>query len=211
MKMEQEKCKCDPAQGSMPLTMYHALSCKKYGGLIARHDLVKDVLVDLCKSARLSCEVEPRQAIHGEKLRPDLLVRFAWNGLDAAYDLTIHNPVRNAQATRETIKNEQKFLTRADQEKRNKYQEGCAASGMLFFPIVLSAFGGILEESYHEGIETIIHKIKKDHFAPPNWAATTRKKYWLQRIAIALWAGNARKISPFLRNAKQLKGASLLR
>ena len=54
---------------------------------------------------------------------------------------------------------------------------------MLFIPIVMSAFGGILEESYREGIETLINKIKKEHFVPLNWAASTKEAYWQQRIA----------------------------
>jgi len=200
LKMKEECCRCEPVQGSVPLTMYHALSCKKHGGLILRHDLVKDVLADLCHSARQAVEVEPNHVLHAEKLRPDLLVRFACKGHDAAYDLTIHNPVRNDQAISMTVQNEQKFLEKADREKRNKYQEVCAANGMLFIPIVMSAFGGILEESYREGIEALVSKIKNDHFVPPNWAAPNKEAYWLQRIAIALWAGNVRKVSSFLKS-----------
>ena len=84
--------------------------------------MMKDVLVELCHFARLSCEVEPQQALNGCKQRPDFLIRFAWNGYDAAYDLTIHNPVRDKQAIKSTIKNEQKFLKTVDQVKRDKYQ-----------------------------------------------------------------------------------------
>ena len=179
--------------------MYHALSCKKHGGLILRHDMMKDVLVELCHSARLSWEVEPQQALNGCKQRPDLLIRFAWNGYDAAYDLTIHNPVRDKQAIKSTIKNDQKFLKTVDQVKRDKYQEKCAENGTLFFSIVFSAFGGILEESYHDTIEPLMNKVKTNNFVPPNWAAHTKTEYWLQRLAIALWAGNVRKVSPFLK------------
>ena len=43
-----------------------------------RHDLVKDVLAEMCKSARLSCEA------------PDLLIRYSWKGHGTAYDLMIY-------------------------------------------------------------------------------------------------------------------------
>jgi len=201
IELEMKKqCGCKPSDPSKPLTMYHALSCKKHAGLILRHDLVKDTLVDLCKSARLSCEVEPRQALAGDKKRPDLLIRFASNGQDAAYDLTIHSPVRDSNSIRRTIDNEQSFLETASTTKINKYRSKCAEQGILFSPIVLSSFGGILEESYSDVIEPIIEKIKGDYFIPPNWAATDTKTYWLQRIAIALWAGNVRKVARFLKN-----------
>jgi len=88
------------------LTIAHALSCKKHGGLIWRHDKVKDVLVDLCKSARLPCEVEPRQALNGNKLRPDILIRFVRNGQDGAFDLTIHNPLRNKESMNRATKDD---------------------------------------------------------------------------------------------------------
>ena len=196
----KKQCGCKSSDPSKPLTMYHALSCKKNAGLILRHDMVKDTLVDLCKSARLSCEVEPRQALAGDKKRPDFLIRLAYNGKDAAYDLTIHSPVRDNDSIKRTIRNEQSFLESAKAAKENKYLSQCAKDGILFYPIVLSSFGGILEESYSEVIEPIINKIKGDYFVPPNWAANDRKTYWLQRIAIALWKGNVRKMARFIKN-----------
>jgi len=199
LEMNNKQCGCAALERQETVPMYHALSCKRHGGLILRHDIVKDVLADLCKSARLACDVEPRQAFSGDKQRPDLLVHFACNGQDAAYDLTIHSPLRDETSVNRTIANEQKFLETASNSKKNKYEEKCAMNGVIFIPIVLSAFGGILEESYREGIEPLIHKVKKDHFAPPNWAASDKSAYWLQRIAIALWAGNARKVSSFLK------------
>ena len=109
---------------------------------------MKDVFAELCKSARLSCEVEPRQASSGNKQRPDFLIRFAKGGQDAAYDLTIHNPLRDPHSMSRTIRNEQEFLKQAERTKRGKHEPMCAEKDTLFYPIVLSAFGGILNESY---------------------------------------------------------------
>ena len=201
LKMKAKYCDCSrSARHPTPLTMYHALSCKKHAGLILRHELVKDVLVDICKAARLSCEVEPHQAFNGDRKRPDLLVRLAFSGRDTAYDLTIHSPLRDRNSIETTIRNEQAFLKQADNTKRNKYQQQCDEKDTLFVPIVLSAVGGVLEESYQDGISLLINKINKNRFAPPNWAAPNRMVYWLQRIAIALWEGNARKVARFLEN-----------
>ena len=142
--------------------------------------------------------MEPRQALHGNKLRPDLLIHFVRNGQDAAFDHTIHNPLRNKESLKKAIKNDQEFLVQAEQDKRNKYQVECEKNDIVFLPIVLNAFGGILNESDREGIARLIHLVKKDRFVPPNWAAP--KAYWYQRIAIALWAGNVVKVGPFLKN-----------
>ena len=147
----------------------------------------------------MSHEVEPPQAFQGDKLRPDILIRLGKDGHDLAYDLTIVNPVRDEGTIAATIKDEQAFLARYDRTKSDKYQAKCAENGAAFCPIVMSAFGGIHCLSYEVGIKFLIHKIKKGKYLPPNWAAPNRSTFWLQRIAIALWAGNARKIVPFLK------------
>jgi len=90
--------------------MYHALSCKTHGGLILRHDLVKDVIADLRKAARLCHEVEPKQALSGNKLRPDILIRFGNDGYDIAFDITIDDPLCDISSLKTTLKDDQKFL-----------------------------------------------------------------------------------------------------
>ena len=197
--MISEYCICSTHDKPVRLTLWHALSCKKFGGLIHRHELVKDVWIDLLKAGRQPFEVEPKQTFPTNKLRPDLLVRFALNGQDAAYDITIYSPVRDANAISSTIKDEQRFLMTADQIKRDKYQEACEQCNTLFYPIVLSAFGGMLEESYQFGFKELIFKTKRNSFVPPNWAARDRESFWSQRVGVSLWIGNASKISPFLK------------
>ena len=191
--------KCDKCKGNKMLTMYHALSCKHFGGLITRHDKIKAVLGGICRHARLSYDLEPPHFFDKGQQRPDLLIRFGNNGRDVAYDLTIINPVRTEETTDSTIENEQKVLAMSERSKNVKYQELCAKMGAYFCPIVLSAFGGILQNSFSVGIESTIKKINKSRFVPPNWAASNRTAYWLQRIVIALWAGNVAKVKPFLK------------
>jgi len=199
INLEMTSDVCPGCLKNKPLSMYHALSCKRYGGLILRHDMVKDVLADICRHARLSHEVEPPQAMSGNKLRPDILIRFGKDGHDIAYDLTIVNPLRDQGCIEATLKDEQSFLSRYERSKRSKYQDECSENGASFCPIVLSSFGGILANSWEAGIKHIIKKIQKSRFSSPNWAAPNRMTYWLQRIAIALWAGNVRKVAPFLK------------
>ena len=203
LKMCDSMCDCERAHGPVPLTMYHALSCKHRAGLIDRHEWMKDVFAGLCKSARLPCEVEPRHVLGGTKKRPDFLIRFAKGGQDAAYDLTVQSPLRDSHSMARTIRDEQGFLRQAERTKRNKYASKLADEDTLFYPIVFSAFGGVLNESYHDVIEWLIGRVKKDNFEPPNWAASSQKSYWLQKLAIALWRGNAYKVCHFLPKKKE--------
>ena len=201
LPMKSNHCDCHKKRD---LTMYHALSCKTHGGIIYRHDLVKDVIAELCKAARLCHEVEPKQALSGNKLRPDILVRFGNDGYDVAFDVTIDSPVRDEHALRTTLKDEQKFLRQQARHKTQKYRESCEENSASFTPIVLSAFGGIFDESYSSGIKFLTKKIRKSSFEPPNWGAPSSKAYWLQRIAIALWTGNACQMTHFLRKEKSV-------
>jgi len=200
IELDMVSASCPGCKKHPQLNMYHALSCKRYGGLILRHDLVKDVLAEICHKARLMCVVEPPQAFSGDKARPDLLIHFAdHDGGDMAYDLTIVNPVRDEQSIAQTIKDEQEFLARFDRNKNIKYHDKCAQNGISFCPIVMSAFGGIHTIGYEAGIKFMISKTKDKGYKAPNWAAPTRRSYWFQRIAVKLWAGNVRKVAPFLK------------
>ena len=153
--------------------------------------MVKDVLAEICHKAHLICEVEPPQAFSGDKLRPDILIHFANRGsYGVAYDLTIVNPLRDEDTIAATIKDEQGFLARYE---GTKYQNKCEQDGISFCPIVLSAFGGVHNIGYDAGIKYMISKTKYKGFKSPNWASPNRHTYWLQRIAIALWAGNVKK------------------
>ena len=85
------------------------------------------------------------------------------------------------------------FLHSAVIAKRNKCQKQCNNDGTIFCTIDLSSFGEMLEESYLDGLEPVIQKIKNDyHFA----GLIAIKKILL---AAALLAGNVRKVTPFIK------------
>ena len=193
--LKSEICDCSAGK---KLTLYHALSCKKYGQLITRHELVKEVLGEMCKAAQLSYRLEPHQAFTGNKLRPDIIVDFGKDGYDVSFDLTIHNPLRDDPSMTACIQDDQNFLRSAANTKNNKYQPNCAKNGSFFTPIVLSAFGGIADDSYTNGIKFLLDRMKNKYFSSPNWAAPDKRTYWLQRIAIALWLGNAKQMGRFI-------------
>jgi len=203
LRMKAAKCGCDEHK---ELTMYHALSCKSHGNLINRHDQVKNVLAQMCRAAGLDYDVEPRQALSGNKLRPDILVRCGKdNGLDIAFDLTIVNPVRDDRAITTSAQDEQKFLKQSAVTKDHKYAEQCEKNYASFTPVVLSAFGGVLDESYNDAIKYLLDRIPNKEFESPNWAAPDKTSYWHQRIVVALWKGNFRQMGSFVEKRPILK------
>lgn len=195
LHFDSEFCTCGMPQTSDGA---HAISCRRRGGLILRHNLVKLVIADMCKCARLHTQVEPPQAFTGSHKRPDIVVRMAENGRDVAFDVTVINPARNESSSQSCAHDGLKFLEAAEQAKIRKYRNLCATTGMDFVPIVLSAHGGVTPDTFRCGFDYIIKKINKASFVSPNWAAPNKKSYWLQRIAVALWSGVAAQIKPVL-------------
>jgi len=117
VELEMASPTCFGCSGQKSLTMYHALSCKCYGGLIHRHDRVKAVLGDICQHARIDFVIEPKHLLGQNKQRPDLLIHFGKDGHDISYDLTIVNPVRDEAAVKSTLRDEQGFLSTDEQRK----------------------------------------------------------------------------------------------
>ena len=64
-----------------------------------------------------------------------MLLRFARNGQDVAFDVTIHNPLRDRYSIKKVIQDDQDFLRQAEQDKRNKYQEECERNGIFFLQL----------------------------------------------------------------------------
>ena len=86
-----------------------------------RHNLVKLVVADMCKCARLHTQVEPPQAFTGSHKRPDIVVRMAENGRDVAFDVTVINPARNESSSQACAHDGLRFLETAEQAKIRKY------------------------------------------------------------------------------------------
>ena len=195
MHFVSDLCICGSPQ---PSNGSHAISCKRRGGLIRRHDVVKEAIGAMCKSAQLFAQVEPPHSIRGSNKRPDIIVHFAEKGRDVAFDVTVINPARNTSSAQACARDGLKFLEAAEKAKIRKYRDLCAQSGMDFVPIVLSAHGGVTPDTFTCAFDYIIKKINKSSFVSPNWAAPNKKSYWLQRIAVALWSGVAAQLKPVL-------------
>lgn len=183
----------------------HALTCPAQKAVIHRHELVKNCVSDLCRAATLPAAVEPSPfgfkkdkngkdfvtylKIKKDQRRLDLIISGVGpKGGELGVDVSVANPFAESVVDKVTPL---AAAREREQEKINKYSQDCRALGMSFSPFVMDAYGGIPDVSYRQVLLKLTSKIKD--YTPANWAAPTAETYWLQRVSIALWSGNAYK------------------
>ena len=75
----------------------HAVSCAGIIGIKHRHNVVRDVLVDICSRSGISARKEVDIGLSGERdkpLRPADILLYSWDGgLDVCVDLTGSSPL----------------------------------------------------------------------------------------------------------------------
>ena len=134
-------------------TICHALSCKKGGFVVQRHDGVRNLLTSLIGKVCTNVEVEPqlqplsnerfnlRRVVTSPQARLDFKAKGFWSGgVTAFFDVrvTYVNSKCNQGQTTTTIFKEQ------EEEKKRKYQQGVLDVEMgSFTPIVFGTKGGM--------------------------------------------------------------------
>ena len=112
------------------------------GERITRHNLLRDAIFDVASSAALSPVKEGRFLLPGADRRPaDVFIRGWAGGQDAAYDVTVINPLQDL--TREgAAANPGHAADVAYQRKMQGAAEDCRAQGIVFLPLAAETFGG---------------------------------------------------------------------
>ena len=75
---------------------HHALSCRRGGDVVLRHNQLRDVFVDICHKANLEVRIEAGSALTPDlsRSRPvDALVNNWIGGSSAAFDVTVTSPL----------------------------------------------------------------------------------------------------------------------
>lgn len=182
----------------------HALKCSVKGPLMQRHDSIKKCVCDLCEAGGLYVDVEP--SIFGFKKmkrtnknqsrrkknqkRPDFVTHlFGKNGASLASDVSVAYP------RQKSLPPHPKPLAAAEnreKQKNRKYFKDCHKKKYIFHPFVMDAYGGIPSKSFSYVFKPLVRRI--EGYQPVNWAAPTAETYWLQRLSLTLWKGNAFKI-----------------
>ena len=148
--------KCDGCDANFSVA--HALSCKKGGLVILRHNDIRDELGALCSQALTNSAVRDEPFITTSRTtaepstnpsspttkqvqdddRGDLLVRGFWTrGTDVIVDVRVTDT--DAATYRSLLPS--KVLEKQEREKKKKYLEPCLQARRHFTPFVVSADG----------------------------------------------------------------------
>ena len=184
--------KCPACQKSFEDFNTHILTCSSKQGLIRRHDAIKFCLASLCSHAGVTAYVEPEGLLPGS-MRPDLVITSLGDAeRDVAIDVTVTSPF----SVKRTAVVPLTAAKKMEVSKRKKYLEICRDAGLLFCPFAIEAYGATTDVATGYVLDPLIKEVKG--FAPINWAASSPKAYWYQRLSLTLWATNARKVKPCL-------------
>ena len=135
----------------------HAVSCAGIVGIKHRHNIVRDVLVDICSRSGISARKEVDIGLYGDRdrsLRPADILLYSWDGgLDVCVDLTGSSPLTQSgmidfRPGRAVIE--------AAQRKRIKYEAKCVDIGYGFLPFSFSSFGELEKDAV-----TLLKRIRR--------------------------------------------------
>jgi hypothetical protein len=148
--------KCDGCD--QHFTMQHALSCKKGGLVIFRHNEIRDELVYLAGKAFTPSAIRDEPLIHpcrvakevkttptssaskpvSEDDRGDILIRGFWDpGTDCIIDVRVTDMDQPSQIATDPAK----VLRKHENEKKRKYLQACLEQRRHFSPFVVSTDG----------------------------------------------------------------------
>ena len=197
-----EKVTCKFCNASIDDFDKHALKCRDKGALMQRHNIIKKCVSDLCVAGGLYVDNEPsifgfKKSDHDnhdpekrDQRRLDLLVHgFGQNGSNLAIDVSVANPF---PANLPPHPNKLAAAESRESSKNKKYLSDCYKKKIAFHPFVMDAYGGIPQRTYSYVFKPLVRKIQD--YVPVNWAAPNAETYWLQRLSLTLWKGNAYKV-----------------
>ena len=163
----------------------HAISCGIGGERIARHNHVRDALLQVAVQAGLGPTKEPDGLLPGSDDRPaDVLIPF-WSGCrDMALDFTVVNPLQ-AALVRRAANDGESAVEHANRGKMRKYEERCAAKGLVFVPLAVDTFGG-----WHSSALPILAKLGRQVASNTGREGQEVVRHLHQRLAVLLVRDN---------------------
>ena len=130
----------------LPFTLEHALSCRKGGLVVARHNEIRDIIGDMASLVWSNVIREPviREASGDDSaLVADLSVRGVWlPQAEALFDVR----VSDTDAQSYLSQSPSEVLLNAEKEKKVKYGQACEERRALFTPFCCSIDGMIGRE-----------------------------------------------------------------
>ena len=148
---------CDGAGCKASFTVNHAMTCKKGGHVVQRHDGLKQVWHRLCGESMKPSAVRDEPLIHTGRadttpgaaagavlpdLRGDVAVLSFWQaGTECIFDVRVTDTECPSYATTATEGHAMKVLAVQEKKKKLKYNQACLDRRRHFTPLVFSVDG----------------------------------------------------------------------
>ena len=164
----------------------HAMNCAWNGERIARHNALRDTLHSTAANAALAPTKEGRFLLPGEGGRPaDIYVPQWSGGKDAAFDVTIINPLQAAQVNGAAA-TPGHALNEAHRRKLDKSWEACNRQGFNFIPLAAECLG-----AWHPSAVVELKRMGSLLARHTGEEESTSIQRLFQRLSISLVRGNA--------------------
>ena len=129
----------------------HEVHCKELPGFKYRHDMVRDVLFDICRRAGISAKKEASvnfltDPLDGRStIRPADVLVFGWvGGKHACVDLTGVSPLVSLRVGSFTTGH---AALKAASCKVTKHEKACIENQLVFIPFAFNTFGFLAPEA----------------------------------------------------------------
>ena len=122
---------------------HHALTCKRGGDVVTRHNKLRDTLAETCRRAHLSVKVEAGSNLskdHSHTRPADILVPNWSLGKPAAFDLSVTSPL-NSNILLEAGFGAGQAARATEERKHEENDAKCKELGWVCFPMVVEAYG----------------------------------------------------------------------
>ena len=143
---------------------HHALSCRRGGDVVLRHNQLRDVFVDFCHKANLGVRIEAGSALTPDlsRSRPaDALVNNWIGGISAAFDVTVTSPLTPVSLRESSVTAGTAALL-AEQRKHQANDPKCDTLRWKCIPLAGLWYISIIEK-------TLVYNCKSSKFK--QWSA----------------------------------------
>ncbi|KAL5483926.1 hypothetical protein EMCRGX_G020346 [Ephydatia muelleri] len=122
---------------------HHAITCKRGGDVVTRHNTLRDVLAEMCHRAHLGVQVEAGNdltADHSHTRPADLLLTNWATGKTAAFDISVTSPL-NTLTLLEAVVSAGSAAQATETRKHMANDAKCNELGWLCVPLVAETYG----------------------------------------------------------------------
>ena len=121
---------------------HHAVTCKRGGDVVSRHNKLRDVLAESCRRAHLGVQVEMGNNLtnHSHTRPADLLVPNWVLGKPAAFDLSVTSPLNPTTLSEASVTTGVAALT-TELRRHSSNDTKCKELDWVCVPLVMESYG----------------------------------------------------------------------